>query len=285
MFRYPEPTGPWPTMQPRQPTPVGTLLRKWRNARKMSQMALASEAEVSTRHISFVETGRAKPSREMILILASVMNVPLRERNAILTAAGFTPAYRTTDLSAPEMAPVRRALDFILKAQEPYGALVLDRRWDILMSNQGGTRMTSLLVPDPAPMLADGPPNLLRLLLHPLGLRRSISNWEEVARVTLQRAHRELAVENDDALREVMDQALAYPGVPKDFRSIDVVDVPPILYPIEFAVFGQNIRMFTTITTLGTAQDITLQELRVECFFPADEASELALRALASSTS
>ena len=262
-------------------TPIGKLLRQWRNTRHMSQLDVAGDAEISTRHLSFVETGRSKPSREMVLILASVLEVPLRERNTMLVAAGYAPVYRETDLAAPEMAQVRKILDLMLKQAEPYGALVLDSRWNLLMSNDGATRTTVLLAEDPAATLALGPPNLLRLLFHPKGVRNSIANWEEVARATIGRAHREAALEGSSELRAILDEILDYPDVPSDFRSVDLVEDPPLLIPVHFRREGFEARVFSTVTTLGTAQDITLQELRVEVYYPVDDASDRAIRALA----
>lgn len=262
-------------------SPIGALIRQWRSTRHMSQMDVAGEAEISTRHLSFVETGRSHPSREMVLILASVLEVPLRERNTLLVAAGYAPAYRETNLDAPEMAQVRKTLDLMLKQAEPFGALVLDSRWNLLMSNDGATRTTAMLAEDPMATLAGGPPNLLRLLFHPKGIRGSIANWEEVARSTIGRAHREATIEGSSELRDVLEEVLDYPEVPADFRSIDLVEDPPLLIPVHFRKDGFEARVFSTVTTLGTAQDITLQELRVEVYYPADEASDRAIRALA----
>jgi transcriptional regulator with XRE-family HTH domain len=242
-------------------------------------MDLAGEAEVSTRHISFLENGRSKPSREMLLVLASVLELPLRERNTLLLAAGFAPAYRETDLAAPEMAQVRRTLQLMLDQAEPFGAVVMDSRWNLVMSNQAALRMTMMLARDPAALQALGPPNMMRLLFEPAGLRDSIVNWEEVARAIISRAHREVQLDRDVEQRRIFDEALSCPGVPADFRLVDIVEDPPILIPVHFRRGDFEARVFTTVTTLGTAQDITLQELRVEVFYPADEASERVLRA------
>ena len=264
-----------------QPSPVGTLLRKWRQARKLTQLDLALDAEVSARHLSFLETGRSKPSREMLLILASVLEVPLRERNALLAAAGFTPAYRETDLSAPEMAPVRTILDFMLRHAEPYGAVVVDGCWNLLQANGPASIFTQTFVADPMAILALGPPNLLRLLLHPQGIRERCANWETLARAMVGRVHRELAVGHDGALARVLDEVLAYEGVPGDWRTLDVEEPSSLLLPMHMKHGEYDLRLYTTIASLGTAQDITLQELRVETFFPADPDSDRQLIALA----
>jgi transcriptional regulator with XRE-family HTH domain len=262
-------------------SPVGTLLREWRRRRKLSQLELAGEAEVSTRHISFIETGRSRPSREMILILASVLEVPLRERNTLLLAAGFAPAYKESDLNAPEMAQVKRTLQMMLDQAEPFGAVVMDSRWRMLMSNRAATAMTSMLAGDVATMMSLGEPNMLRLLCHPAGLRESIVNWEEVARTVLERAQREAALDQAPAQRALIEEVLGYPEMPAELRVVGFGASPPILIPVHFRRGSFEAKVFTTVTTLGTAQDITLQELRVEVFYPADEASELSLRTLA----
>src|SRR5438093_1346845 len=156
---------------------LGQLIRHWRTRRQLSQLGLAGEAGVSSRHVSFIETGRAKPSREMVLQLARALDVPLRDRNDLLTAAGFAPVYRATELDAPALAQARRALDFVLKAQEPYPALILDRHWNVLKVNEGGARVQAFFL-DPKAVAELGPPNAMRLMFHPHGFRPSIVNWE-----------------------------------------------------------------------------------------------------------
>jgi transcriptional regulator with XRE-family HTH domain len=249
----------------------------------MSQMDVAGEAEISTRHLSFVETGKSQPSREMVLILASVLEVPLRERNALMVAAGYAPVYRETDLEAPEMEQVRKTLDLVLAQAEPYGALVMDSRWNLLRSNDAATRITALLAEDAMATLVGGAPNLLRLMFHPKGVRNAIVNWDEVARATIGRAQREVRLEGDAELQKILDEVLGYPDVPTNFRALDLMEDPPILIPVHFRKGDFEARIFSTVTTLGTAQDITLQELRIEVFYPADEASERAMRSLAES--
>lgn len=261
-------------------TPVGSLLREWRSKRKLSQLELAGEAEVSTRHISFIETGRAKPSREMLLVLASVLEVPLRERNTLLLAAGFAPAYRETELDAPEMKQVKRTLELMLGQAEPFGAVVMDSRWKMLMSNDAATRMTMMLAADLPTVLGLGEPNMLRLLCHPAGLRDAIANWDAVARSVLERAHREAYLDQDPRFTALLDEVLGYEGMPAHLRVGSLSEAPDILIPVHFRRGDFEARVFTTVTTLGTAQDITLQELRVEVFYPADAESEAALRAL-----
>jgi transcriptional regulator with XRE-family HTH domain len=248
----------------------------------MSQLALATEAEISTRHLSFLETGRAQPSREMVLLLGGVLDVPLREQNALLVAAGYAPLYRETALHAPELDQVRRALGFMLAQQEPYPALVVDRHWNLLMQNEAARRLFGLFLDADAGAAVPGPPNLVRLTFHPRGLRPCIVNWEALAGPLIQQIHRDAVVGvADDGMRELLAELLAYPGVPARWRTPDATARSMPVLPLELRRGDVAARFFTTITTLGTPQDVTLQELRVECFFPADGATEELARRLA----
>ncbi len=269
------------SMPVREHSAVGKLLRKWRTSRRMSQLELSHEAEVSARHISFVENGRAQPSREMILLLASALELPLRERNHLLHAGGFAPVYGETDLDDPSLAQVRQALNLMLQAAEPFGAVVLDRRSDILLQNQAATRWTRALIAKPAALESLGAPNLLRQLLHPAGMRAAIVNWEEVAAAVLARSMRDAELAQNEALDTLLAEVLRYPDIPENLRRFDLAEAPPLLISVHLRAAGFEARVFTTITTLGTAQDVTLQELRVETFYPADAASDAVLRALA----
>jgi transcriptional regulator with XRE-family HTH domain len=252
----------------------GPLLRRWRTRRRLSQLDLAGEAGVSTRHLSFIETGRAQPSREMVLLLARALDVPLRDRNALLTTAGHAPIYFATSLEAPAMAQVRRALDFILRQQEPYPALVLDRHWNVLRVNDGSARVQAAFL-DPEAVAELGPPNAMRLMFHPRAFRPFIVNWEATAASLIQWLHRDAVSGHGDAeTRRLLDELLAYPDVPRQWRSLDLDASPAPFLPIEFARDGLRLCYFTTLTSLGTPHDITLQELRVESFFPADESTE-----------
>ncbi|MFT5358290.1 MAG: transcriptional regulator with XRE-family HTH domain [Polyangiales bacterium] len=263
------------------PSPVGSLLRKWRLARKMTQLELASEAEISTRHLSFVETGKSNASSEMILILASALELPLRERNALLVSAGFAPAYRETSLDSPDMGQVRMLIDFMLKQAEPFGAVVVDGCWNLVRANTPAKLFTGIFVSDPAAVLRAGPPNMVRLLLHPAGLRERCVNWSTLARDMVCRLHREVAVTHDRRLASLLDEVLAYEGVPKDWRRFDIEAPQELLLPMHVRHRGFDLRLYTAITTLGSAQDISLQELRIETFFPADAKSDAQLRGLA----
>jgi transcriptional regulator with XRE-family HTH domain len=262
-------------------SPFGQLLRQWRERRHLSQLALAVEAEISARHLSFVETGRSRPSRDMVLLLARVLDVPPRARNELLTAAGYAPTYRERGLDAPEMAQVSRALGFMLHQQEPYPALVVDGHWNILMSNEGTRRLVALFL-DAEALDAVGPPNAIRLTYHPRGLRPFIVNWEETAAALIQWLHRDLVRGvGDGETRRLLDELLSYPDVPRQWRMLDVDASPAPFLAVELTKDDVHLRFFSTLTTLGVPYDITLQELRVECFFPADPASEAIMRDLA----
>jgi len=261
-------------------SPVGRLLKQWRERRRMSQLGLALEAEISARHLSFIETGRAQPSREMLMLLARVLEVPLRGRNELLTAAGYAPLYRETALDAPEMAQVRRALDFMLRQQEPCPAMVLDRRWNILMTNEAMGRVMGLFL-DPAAAAAVGPANAMRLSYHPQGLRPFIVNWEATAAAFIQWLHRDLLRTGDAETRRLLDELLSYPDVPREWRTLDLDASTMPFLAIELRKGDVRFSFFTILASLGTPYDITLHELRVECFFPADEATDEALRRLA----
>jgi transcriptional regulator with XRE-family HTH domain len=268
-------------MPAREPSPVGNLLRYWRNARKLSQLDLALEAEISARHISFLETGRSKPSREMLLLLADVLDVPLRERNVLLEAAGFSGIYRETDLGAEEMKPVRRALQFILDHHEPYGCIVVDRRWDVLMMNGAVMRQMAHFL-SPERLVGGAPLNAFRVCFEDHGLRPWIENWDEVAYGLIQRLHREaMAADPNSEARALLSELLATDGVPEGWRAPDLSLSQSPMLPLCLAKDGLRLELFSTVATLGTPLDITLQELRIESFFPANEATDHALRQLA----
>jgi transcriptional regulator with XRE-family HTH domain len=265
----------------------GELLRSWRLTRRASQLELGMEAGVSARHISFIETGRANPSQEMVIILATVLDVPLRERNLLLHAAGYAPLYSETSLDDPQMAQVRRALELILENQEPFGAVVFDRHWDVVMVNAAYVRFTSLLFGSShnaaAPLRVISPPrpNLLHMLFDPAGWRPFITNWDVVARSLISRVHREIILERDPATRQLLRAILAYPDVPKRWSEPNFESPQDVIIPIEMRFGDQTLRFFSTIATLGSPHDITLQELRIESFHPADEATADIARSIA----
>ncbi|HMH52005.1 MAG TPA: helix-turn-helix transcriptional regulator [Candidatus Acidoferrum sp.] len=260
-------------------SPLGALIKQWRERRRMSQLSLALEAEISTRHLSFLETGRAQPSREMLLLLARTLEVPLRGRNELLTTAGYAPIYHETALEAPEMAQARRAFDFMLRQQEPYPAIVLDRHWNILKTNEAMGRVMGLFL-DPGAIESLGPPNAMRLSYHPKALRPFIANWEAVAAAFIQWLHRDFLRTGDAETRRLLDELLSYPDVPRRWQSLDLdASTAPFLV-IDLVKGDTRLQFFTLLASLGTPYDITLHELRIECFFPADEATEQALAKL-----
>ena len=254
---------------------VGELLRDWRRRRHLSQLDLSIEAEVSSRHLSFVETGRSRPSRELLLHLAEHLEVPLRERNALLLAAGFAPVYRETPMDAEEMAPVRAALDKILAGHEPFPAVAVDSRWDLISANEAAL---GLLTAGVAPDLLAPPVNAMRVTLHPDGLAPRIANFAEYSAHLLLRLHRQALLTQDPAIADLLDELRGYPGV-VEHASAAVEPVDLLFSPLRIeAPDGGELAFFSTLATFGTAVDITLAELSIEQFFPADAATAAALR-------
>jgi transcriptional regulator with XRE-family HTH domain len=248
----------------------------------LSQLNLAVDAEISTRHLSFIETGRAQPSREMVLLLARALEVPPRGRNDLLTAAGFAPVYQETALDAPAMTDVRRALEFILRQQEPFPGLVIDGHWNLLMSNEGTKRLIGLFLSPEDLAAVGGRLNAMRLVYHPRGLRPYVVNWEATAAAMIQSLHLDIARGVGDAdTRRLLDELFSYPDVPQKWRTLDLDATQAPFLAIEMRKDDLHIKFFSTLTSLGAPYDITLHELRVECFFPADAASEALLRELA----
>ncbi|KAM3106536.1 helix-turn-helix domain-containing protein [Phormidesmis sp. 146-33] len=261
-----------------QPDSFGLLLKQWRNQRSFSQLDLAVTSQVSQRHISFLESGRAKPSREMVLQLATVLEVPLRQQNLMLSAAGFAPIHAETDLSAPEMTSVRKALHFMLRQQEPYPAFVIDRYWNLLLGNNAATRLLAIFV-DPTDFqqrfYRDGKLNLMQVMFDPQGLRPFIANWEEIAEHLLQRLHREALAEGENVQsNQLLNELMNYPNVPEIWQTSNSSVQNTLLLTTHFQRDDLEWKFFSTIATLGTPYDITLQELRIECLFPADEMTE-----------
>lgn len=260
------------------PEAFGRMLRDVRRGRRLSQLDLALQAEVSQRHLSFLESGRARPSREMVVQLASALDLPLETRNRLLAAAGFTGLYPRRQLDADAMRPIRNAMERMLAAHEPFPAMVVDRAWNVVMANRGLPKLFDLLGGLEAMAARVGGANLLRVSLHPQGLRPYILNFEEFAAHLLARsAHEALEHPELDAL---LKDVLRYPGLPGRGRSVDwSTPMLPVL-PMRVGLNGLELSLFTTITSFGTPLDITADELRIENLFPADAASEALLRQL-----
>lgn len=253
--------------------PVGEHLRDWRTRRRMSQLDLALEAEISTRHLSFLETGRAQPSREMVLHLSDQLEIPLRERNVILMAAGFAPVFPERSLEAPELAAARRAVDVILRAHEPCPALVVDLRWNLVAANAA---IEPLLAGVDAELLKP-PLNVMRISLHPLGLAPRIANLGEWRHHAVDRLRRQAELTADPGLLALIEEIRGYPRPPAPDRRPD--DYGGVVIPFQLMVGDAVLSLFGTTTVFGTPVDITLSELTLETFFPADTATAEALRA------
>lgn len=261
------------------PTPsFGLLLKQWRSQRGFSQLDLAVTSQVSQRHISFLESGRARPSREMVLQLATVLEIPLRQQNLMLTAAGFAPIHTETDLSSPEMTPVRRALDFMLRQQEPYPGIVVDRYWNLLLANDAATQLLSAFIALEdlqTRFYRDGKINLMRAMFHPQGFRPFLVNWDDFSGHLLHRLHRETIAEGEsEQSKALLDELISYPGIAQNWQSSDPTTQNSLLLTIHLKKTDLELQFFSTIATLGTPYDITLQELRIECLFPANESTE-----------
>lgn len=240
----------------------------------MSQLDLAGRAAVSARHLSFIETGRARPSREMVLHLAEELDVPLRERNPLLLAAGFAPLYAERRIDAPEMAPVRDAIDALLASHEPYPAIVGDRLWNLVSANA----MSWVLVDGVDPELLEPPLNVLRVSLHPKGIAPRIRNLAEVSAHLITRLRRQVFLTGDQEASDLYDELTAYPGVSTDLVTSEIEGPSAVVLPLRYEVRGRELSLFSTIATFGTAVDITLAELMIESFFPADPATAATLR-------
>ncbi len=257
---------------------VGDLLRTWRARRRLSQLDLASEAEISTRHLSFLETGRSQPSREMVQLLAQKLDMPFRERNVMLASAGFAPVYSERSLDNPALASMREAIDLVLKGHEPFPALAVDRHWRLVAAN--GALVSLVEGVDPA--LLKPPVNVLRLSVHPAGLARRIVNFSEWRDHLTARLHHQVNVTGDAALSALIEELRAYP-IPDAARRAPHprADHAGIVVPLQLLTEEGALTLFSTTTVFGTPVDVTLSELAIEAFFPADAATGQALRRLA----
>jgi transcriptional regulator with XRE-family HTH domain len=253
------------------------LLRWWRAQRGLSQLALAHRASISQRHLSFLELGRARPSRDMVQQIAEALDVPLRQHNVMLVAAGFAPEWNETDLSAPELAAVNSALNYIMAQQEPYPAVVVDRQWNLLRANNGAGRLVEFLV---GPLAPGAKVNLADALVAPGVLKPYLTNWPEVVRYFIHTVEADAAADGTEETTAVLARLRGYEGVREATAKAPAAPSAPML-PMHFCKGDTTLRLFTTIATLGTPQDITLQELRIESFFPMDSDTASVLRAWA----
>lgn len=258
---------------------LGDHLRFWRERRRMSQLDLAGEAGISARHLSFLETGRSRPSREMVLHIAERLALPLRAQNALLAAAGFAPAYRERTLDDPEMAGARRAVELILAGHEPFPALAIDRSWNLVMANTVGTRLFGIFDVDPA--LLASPINVLRLVLHPDGIAPRIRNLPRLRHHLLDRLRSQVEQSADPALGTLLDELRGYPVDGPEATTMDAFG--GIAVPVVLAIGDAMLSLISTTTVFGSPYDITLSELAIETFFPLDAASTETLRRIASS--
>jgi transcriptional regulator with XRE-family HTH domain len=259
--------------------PVGDHLREWRQRRRLSQLDLALDAEISTKHLSFLETGRSVPSRDMVLRLAERLEVPLRERNTLLVAAGYAPIFPRRPLDDPGLAVARKAIDLVLKGHEPFPALAVDRHWTLVAANAA----VAPLLAGADPALLKPPVNVLRLSLHPDGLAPRIANLAEWRGHLLERLRQQIDATDDPVLTELMNELRAYPaprtaGPSKPAANDEYAGV---IVPLQLAMSGGVLSFFSTTTVFGTPVDVTLSELALESFFPADAATAAALRRLA----
>jgi transcriptional regulator with XRE-family HTH domain len=251
---------------------VGTMLRDWRRRRRLSQLDLALDAGVSARHLSFVETGRAKPSAEMVLQLAEQLQVPLRDRNRLLLAAGYAPQYSARSLEEPDLAPIRDAVSEVLLGHEPYPAFAVDRGWNLVASNSALTP----LLDGVAVELLQPPVNCMRLALHPDGLAPRIVNLGEWRSHLLQRLERQVALTGDEELRALGEELRSYPGPPAEPNAL--APAQDIMVMMRLDTADGELAFFSTVTTFGTAVDITVSELSIEAFFPANQETAEAVR-------
>lgn len=258
------------------PQTVGDHLRQWRQRRRLSQLDLAGEAEISTRHLSFLETGRSQPSREMVLLLAERLEIPLRERNVLLVAAGYAPIFSERRWDDPALRAAREAIDLVLKGHEPYPALAVDRHWLLRSAN----RAVPPLLVGVAPALLEPPLNVLRLSLHPAGLAPRIANYAEWRAHLLARLHQQIELTADPLLVDLLNELRAFPKPdgPRSGRPPATADYGGVVVPLRLKTEHGELSLFSTTTVFGTPVDVTLSELAIEAFYPADERTAEILR-------
>jgi len=253
------------------PSELGVLLRHWRDLRGRSQLGLSMDTGVSQRHISFIESGRSVPSRHKLLDIAEALDVPFRERNTLLLAAGYAPIYAEGAWDSPEMQSVTAALRRMLRQHEPFPAVVMDRYWNVLMTNDAAPRFFNSFIDLSA---RPSPRNLLHLMFDPAGMRPFIANWDDAAKSLLARVWREsVGRVVDEKTKELLAGLLAYPDVKPEWKAPKAAGAAPVI-PLGFIKDKNVLNYFSLVTTVGTPQTIAAQELRIECMFPADEATD-----------
>jgi transcriptional regulator with XRE-family HTH domain len=260
----------------------GSLLKHWRNVRRLTQIELAGDANVSARHLCFLETSRAQPSREMVQLLGSALDLPLQERNALHVAAGFMPPYSDHGLAADNLQHVRQALDFILRQQEPYPGIVVDGHWDVRIRNQASRRLFKAFHQS-YEMESSVADNAMHVVFHPKGLRQFIVNWEEFAGQMIQILHRDVA-QGSRVAGQLLDEIMAYPGLPAEWRQPRHPAGSSPVMTMQLRKGEFCLSFFSTFTTLAMPTDAALQQLKIECFYPADSATAEKAREMALDT-
>lgn len=251
---------------------LGDLLKRWRSIRGRSQLAVSVDTGISQRQISFIESGRSVPTRSTLMGIAQALEIPLRERNALLLAAGYAPLYSEAAWNSDEMKSIGRALDRMIAQHEPYPAIVMDRYWNVLRTNDAAPRFFDCFIDMSA---RPSPRNMLHLMFDPKGMRPFIADWEILARTLIQRVHREAVGHMvDQKTTDLVTDLLAYPDVPSDWRAPEGLSALPVI-PMRFVKEGAPMNYFSLVTTVGTPQTIAAQELRVECIYPADDETEV----------
>jgi len=254
-------------------------LKGWRHKRRLSQLELALASGVSQRHVSFMESGRARPSRSMILQLCDTLEVPLRERNDWLVAAGFAPVFMARPLDDPQMSQVMGAVRMMLANHAPFPAVAIDRAWNIRLSNEPFDRLTDFIGADVWSRIGGAQRNLMRLCFHPEGIRRLVTNWDSVAPLLWHRARREAEALGGQEMHQILAELHPFQSDATLWAGEGTALLPVL--PLELAKDGVRVALFTVIATFGTAQDVTADELRIESFFPADEETQRLFRSLA----
>lgn len=257
-----------------QTKPAGQVLREWRQRRRMTQLDLALEADISAKHLSFVETGRAQPSREMVLHLAEQLDIPLRERNGLLVAAGFAPVFSERSLSDPSLSKAKEAIELVLKGHEPFPAVAVDRHWNIVSAN----KPVGALISAASPEMLTQPINIMRLTLHPKGLAGSIVNFHEVRAHLLARLKRQVELSGDAGLADLLREVSSYPKPSRSVVPIREGNADDVVIKTIIDTAAGRLSLFSTMTIFGSPVDVTLSELAIESFFPADSETAAILR-------